>query len=243
MQYRVYTALWDCQDDCLIEASELLDMFTTTACVQERHASSTACVNLPPHIPAEYRSFAAVISSSALYSGMLIEAVIQKHPNGASVEFQAPQYSPWGPTQVTIPESQIRTHAPSFVSHRLVSMRVPAWLHRFCGCLTTTLQEQRNDNATTRRLPDMSDISLSRLFSLHRLSLDDALRDAVVRECDVLSADECPNLWIRAQDVPSAPAFATQLLVQKIHQLVMSSRLSSSYAGVELWVQVIPHQY
>ena len=84
----------------------------------------------------------------------------------------------------------------------------------------------------------MSNINLSDLCSLHRLSLDPALRDAVVKECEVLSADECPNLWIRAQDVPSAPAFATQLLVHKIHQLVMSSRLSSGYAGVELWVQV-----
>lgn len=84
----------------------------------------------------------------------------------------------------------------------------------------------------------MSDITLSDFFSLHRLSLDASLRSAVLAECDVLSAEECPNLWIRAQDVPSAPAFATQLLVNKIHQLVMASRLSSDYSGVELWVQV-----
>lgn len=132
-----------------------------------------------------------------------------------------------------------RTEWHSFGSHRLLFMWVPRWQLLLCG-RNTHKQQQQGDDIVSHRLPEMSNINLSDLFSLHRLSLDPALRDAVVKECEVLSADKCPNLWIRAQDVPSAPAFATQLLVHKIHQLVMSSRLSSGYAGVELWVQVTP---
>jgi hypothetical protein len=84
----------------------------------------------------------------------------------------------------------------------------------------------------------MSDINLSELFSLHQLSLDAVLRAAVLQECEILSAEDMPNLWINAQDISSEPVFATQLLVDKIYQLVMSSRLSPEFSGVEIWVQV-----
>lgn len=70
------------------------------------------------------------------------------------------------------------------------------------------------------------------------MSIDAALRSAVLEECEVLSDEECPNLWIPAEYVPSTPKIATQLLVNQIHKHVLSSRLGPGFAGVELWVQV-----